>query len=107
MPQKILLTSGDSFTDPKFFSMDKSIDSKLRGGWPMWPELLGKELNLKVPYKTVRNIVPRAPIAPASVGVAQPNIIDPRTEKISVSNGTNAVIIIQTSRISEALLVSA
>ena len=48
MPQKILLTSGDSFTDPKFFSMDKSIDSKLRGGWPMWPELLGKELNLKV-----------------------------------------------------------
>ena len=56
-----------------------------------------KKLNLNVPYKTVRNIVPRAPIAPASVGVAQPNIIDPRTEKISVSNGTNAVIIIQTS----------
>tara|TARA_B100001059_G_scaffold165425_1_gene165031 strand:+ start:933 stop:1748 length:816 start_codon:yes stop_codon:yes gene_type:complete len=48
MPQKILLASGDSFTDPKFFSGDKSIDSKLRGGWPMWPELLGKELNLKV-----------------------------------------------------------
>ena len=48
MSQKILLASGDSFTDPKFFSSDKSIDSKLRGGWPMWPELLGKELNLKV-----------------------------------------------------------
>ena len=48
MPKKILLAGGDSFTDKKFFSADKSIDRKQRGGWPMWPEILGKELNLKV-----------------------------------------------------------
>jgi len=48
MSKKILLAGGDSFTDPKFFSMDKSIDSKKRGGWPMWPEVLGKQLDLKI-----------------------------------------------------------
>lgn len=44
--KKILLTSGCSFTDPAFYSLDTSIPNDRRGGWPMWPKLMADELNL-------------------------------------------------------------
>ena len=48
MPKKILLAGGDSFTDPIYVSTDRNLHPSLRSGWPMWPQLLGKELDLKV-----------------------------------------------------------
>lgn len=48
MSKKILLAGGDSFTDPKYFSTDEDLSASQRGGWPMWPEILGKKLDLKV-----------------------------------------------------------
>lgn len=44
---KILLSSGCSYTDQNYMSMDHSIPDNERGGWPMWPELMAKELKLK------------------------------------------------------------
>jgi hypothetical protein len=48
MPKKILLAGGDSFTDPIYVSTDRNLHPSLRRGWPMWPQLLGKELDLIV-----------------------------------------------------------
>ena len=42
--KKVLLAAGCSYTDPNFESMDTSLD--VRGGWPMWPELMAKDLGL-------------------------------------------------------------
>ena len=44
----VLLASGCSYTDPYFKSLDTSLPEEANGGWPMWPELLGKDLGLKV-----------------------------------------------------------
>lgn len=48
MAQKILLATGCSFTDKDFKSLDGSLPPEQSGGWPMWPELMGDELGLKV-----------------------------------------------------------
>lgn len=47
MAKKILLASGCSWTDKNFYSLDKSIPDSERGGWPMWPEIMAKHLNLQ------------------------------------------------------------
>tara|TARA_R110002153_G_scaffold273143_1_gene443180 strand:+ start:90 stop:887 length:798 start_codon:yes stop_codon:yes gene_type:complete len=47
MSKNILLTSGCSWTDEKFYSIDSSVPEDKRGGWPMWPELISSDLNLK------------------------------------------------------------
>tara|TARA_R110000782_G_scaffold209394_6_gene297598 strand:+ start:1911 stop:2726 length:816 start_codon:yes stop_codon:yes gene_type:complete len=44
--KKKLLAAGCSYTDKNFYSADKSIDECDKGGWPMWPELMAKELDL-------------------------------------------------------------
>ena len=51
MSKKILLASGCSYTDENFKSLDSTLSDESRGSWPMWPELMGKELNLKVVNK--------------------------------------------------------
>lgn len=51
MAKKILLASGCSYTDANFKSADSSLTPELSGGWPMWPELMAQELNLKVVNK--------------------------------------------------------
>lgn len=48
MAKKILLATGDSFTDKNFKSFDSSLSVEQAGGWPMWPELMGNELGLEV-----------------------------------------------------------
>ena len=45
---KKLLASGCSWTDANFFSHLEFLPDEKRGGWPMWPELIGKELGLEV-----------------------------------------------------------
>ena len=47
MGKKILLAGGCSYTDKNFMSKDDSIPEDQRGGWPMWPELMAKELDLE------------------------------------------------------------
>ena len=42
---KLLLAAGCSYTDRRFISTDST--AKTRGGWPMWPEIMGKAINLK------------------------------------------------------------
>lgn len=44
---KILLSSGCSYTDQNYISIDNTISYNERGGWPMWPELMAQELSLK------------------------------------------------------------
>ena len=46
--KKKLLACGDSFTDPDFVTSDPDLYHKLKDGWPMWPELVARELNLDV-----------------------------------------------------------
>ena len=46
-PKKILLAGGCSYTDPNFKSFDTDLPESRRGGWPMWPELMAKELGLE------------------------------------------------------------
>ena len=48
MSKKILLAAGCSYTEESFFSMDNTIPDEQRGGWPMWPEILGDTLGLDV-----------------------------------------------------------
>lgn len=48
MDKKILLALGCSFTDEHFYSLDSNIPDDKKGPWAMWPELMGKELNLDV-----------------------------------------------------------
>jgi len=45
---KKLLASGCSWTDANFISHLEFLPEEKRGGWPMWPELIGKELGLEV-----------------------------------------------------------
>lgn len=47
MARDLLIAAGCSFTDPKFKSLDSSLEESERGGWPMWPEIISKQLNLK------------------------------------------------------------
>lgn len=44
---KKLLASGCSWTDANYNSALEFLLDNERGGWPMWPELLGKELGLE------------------------------------------------------------
>jgi len=44
---KKLLASGCSWTDVNYNSPLEFLLDNERGGWPMWPELLGKELGLE------------------------------------------------------------
>lgn len=44
---KKLLASGCSWTDTNFKSVCKFLPDEKRGGWPMWPEIMGKELGLE------------------------------------------------------------
>lgn len=44
---KVLLTSGCSWTDKNFISTDTILPVELRGGWPMWPEIIAKTLGMK------------------------------------------------------------
>ena len=46
--KKILLTSGCSYTDANYKSHAHLLPDKKRGGWPMWPEIMGQQLNLNV-----------------------------------------------------------
>ena len=46
--KKILLAGGCSYTDPNFKSTATQLPDEQRSGWPMWPELMGKSLDLKV-----------------------------------------------------------
>ena len=46
--KKILLAGGCSYTDPNFLSTAHALPADERGGWPMWPEIMGKELGLEV-----------------------------------------------------------
>lgn len=46
MTKKILLSSGCSWTDPNFKSLDSSLEESERGGWPMWPKLMADQLDL-------------------------------------------------------------
>ena len=48
MSKKILLAGGDSYTDPNFLSDAYTLPDNERSGWPMWPEIMGKELGLEV-----------------------------------------------------------
>jgi len=41
---KILLTAGCSYTDKNYLSLDTTAPE--RGGWPMWPDIVAKNLNL-------------------------------------------------------------
>lgn len=45
---KKLLASGCSWTAADFKSECEHLPDEKRGGWPMWPELVGKELGLEV-----------------------------------------------------------
>ena len=45
---KKLLASGCSWTDANFTSHLEFLPDEKRGGWPMWPEIIGKELGLEV-----------------------------------------------------------
>ena len=47
MSKEILIAAGCSFTDPNFKSLDSSLEESERGGWPMWPEIIANQLNLK------------------------------------------------------------
>lgn len=47
MTKNILLTSGCSWTDEKFYSTDPSVPENKRGGWPMWPEIISSKLNIE------------------------------------------------------------
>lgn len=47
MTKGLLIAAGCSFTDPNFKSFDTSLDESERGGWPMWPEIIAEQLNLK------------------------------------------------------------
>ena len=42
--KNIILAAGCSFTDPNFKSLVKHLPHNERGGWPMWPELLQREI---------------------------------------------------------------
>ena len=42
--KNIILAVGCSFTDPNFKSMVKRLPDNKRGGWPMWPELMQREI---------------------------------------------------------------
>lgn len=44
---KVLLTSGCSWTDKNFISTDSTVPIELRGGWPMWPEIIAKTFGMK------------------------------------------------------------
>jgi len=48
MKKKILLAGGCSYTDPNFRSDAIELPDEQRSGWPMWPELMGRELDLRV-----------------------------------------------------------
>ena len=48
-------------------------------------------LHLNCRYAPVRSIAPAAPSAAASVGVAQPKMIDPSTARMSAVSGKNEV----------------
>ena len=45
---KKLLASGCSWTDANFKSVCEFLPDEIRGGWPMWPEIIGKKLGLEV-----------------------------------------------------------
>jgi len=45
---KKLLASGCSWTDTNYISSLEFLPDEKRSGWPMWPELVGKELGLDV-----------------------------------------------------------
>lgn len=47
MNKGLLIAGGCSFTDPNFKSFDTSLNENERGGWPMWPEIIADQLNLK------------------------------------------------------------
>jgi len=48
MKKKILLAGGCSYTDANFKSTAHTLPDDKRSGWPMWPEIMGKELGLEV-----------------------------------------------------------
>jgi len=45
---KKLLASGCSWTDANFTSHLEFLPDEKRGGWPMWPDIIAKELGLEV-----------------------------------------------------------
>ena len=45
--KNIILAVGCSFTDPNFKSLVKHLPDNKRGGWPMWPELMQREIEKK------------------------------------------------------------
>lgn len=47
MAKKILLAAGCSYTEKDYRSGDEHIPEDQRTGWPMWPELMANELDLK------------------------------------------------------------
>jgi hypothetical protein len=47
MAKKLLITGGCSYTDPNYLTNDKNL-SQVRSAWKMWPEYLGKALELEV-----------------------------------------------------------
>ena len=61
--------------------------------WSVFMNAACRVATLNRPYTTVRMTVPMAPIAAASVGVAQPSMIVPSTEKMSTSGGIMAVAV--------------
>lgn len=46
--KKILLASGCSYTSPNFRSDAHTLPDEQRSGWPMWPEIVGGQLDLEV-----------------------------------------------------------
>jgi hypothetical protein len=46
--KKILLASGCSYTDPNFKSDAYLLPDEQRSGWPLWPEIVGDQLDLEV-----------------------------------------------------------
>ena len=43
--KKIMIAGGCSYTDPDYITSNKDKD-QTPGAWPMWPEHLGKKLDL-------------------------------------------------------------
>ena len=43
----MILAAGCSWTDSNFVSLDQTLKDQDRGGWPMWPEVMGTKLGLE------------------------------------------------------------
>lgn len=50
----ILLAAGCSYTDKNYTSWDTNISDNEKGGWDFWPEIVGKQLGLRVVNKGQR-----------------------------------------------------